>query len=168
MSILDTIRPSTRRSRHSCPSASQNSATPLRRSELRHPLVPQCDCADHGDALEHVSQTSSRLTVSCNTLVHRVCKRTVTNTERSKSRWMPKHRQHLLMRLIDGEREIHPEVLRRPARRLPLGREVQYRNLVGIGNIHENPRTHSFQLEALGMSLQWNVGDFLAAQRVNH
>lgn len=81
---------------------------------------------------------------------------------------MPKHRQHLLMRLIDGEREIHPEVLRRPARRLPLGREIQYRNLVGIGNIHENPRTQSFQLEALGMSLQWNVGDFLAAQRVNH
>src|SRR5437763_15503962 len=56
----------------------------------------------------------------------------------------------------------------RPGTRLLGGGEIEHRNLVGIGNVNENPTSLRLHLEALGMRFQANVGDLLAAPRVNN
>src|SRR5438046_10258872 len=80
---------------------------------------------------------------------------------------MPKHDQDLLTLGIDREREVGASILCRPGTRLLGGGEIEHRNLVGIGNVYENPASLRLHLAALRMRFQANGGHLLAPPPVN-
>src|SRR6266403_1158265 len=132
----------------------------LRSEYIQKPLA----ATDVNQATLCVHKQVIRVAASLNGMRHSA----VPKVEGGKLRWMPKHGQDLLTLGIDREREVGAWILRRPGNLLLGGGEIEHRNLVGIGNVYENPTSLRLHLEALGMRFQANVSDLLAAPRVNN